>query len=295
MCVRASVVGLLLLASTAVCAELQFSDFVITAGKFQRILWREFLIEFPNLYTKKDHRIFPTGTVVFYDSEQSPMLLFFANQRIREREEGLVSRISRLNMRSPSGRRFIDITVSDVGQDLQPTPLEELLMGKLPLDLQESALRQKEIAISGETGKGQRMNHLTMKFHLGSRQSGRADIMLNVISGDENILSIREIQNGSSREVTWIVDPSGRRSRHTLRARKVRTDWMHFGSEEYLVDGRERTPAYFQTRFSRYRIEGMIVEYQKYLKSIIQTAICHTGCGEKDEEADGANGNGTET
>ena len=93
---RVLVFGVLLLTSTAAPAksDFEFSDFVITASKFQRILWREFLIAFPNLYTKKNHRIFNTGTVVFYDSEQRPALLFFANQRMNERKEGTIARIT---------------------------------------------------------------------------------------------------------------------------------------------------------------------------------------------------------
>ena len=289
---RVLVFGVLLLTSTAAPAksDFEFSDFVITASKFQRILWREFLIAFPNLYTKKNHRIFNTGTVVFYDSEQRPALLFFANQRMNERKEGTIARITRLNMRSPSGTQFIDITVSDVGKDLKATPLRSLLMGRLPLDLEESELQEKNISIFGLAGKDGRMSHLKMKHLLRTTQSGQVDITLNVVSEERNIFRIREIQNGDSREITWFIEPSSRGGRHTLQAKKVKTDWMQFGTEEYHVDGRERTPAYFQRRFSRYRVQNMIIQYQRYLKRIIESAICHSGCGCKEKDTgQGAN------
>lgn len=272
--------GLFLLTPSGASAtpELVFSAFVITAEKFQTILWREFLIEFPNIYAKRNHRIFKTGTVVFYDSDQSPTLLFFANQKIKKRKDGLVSRITRLNMRSPSGREFIDILVSDVGKDLEKTPLAQLLMGELPLDLEESMLQEKNVSVSSEeTGD------VEMRFLIRSEQAGEADIILNVVRENRNLFRIGETRKNNSREVTWFLDSEKAfNSSHTLRVKKIKTDWMLFGSEEFYLDGLESTPDAFQSNFSEFGVQRLIVDFQKQMKEAIESAICHPDCDEND-------------
>lgn len=282
---RILAVGLLLFTPFAAFgkSELHFAEFVITAKKFQRILWQEFLIEFPNIYAKKTHRIFKTGTVVFFDSEQSPSLLLFANQEMSAQKEGLISRITRLNIRSTSGREFLDIVVTDVGKNLKKTPLEKLLLGKLPLDVEEPGLQEKQVSIAGD-----KLGQVKFSLLIRSGQAGEVVSIFNLVSQGRNLYRLRDIRQRDSREITWFVHPQSWRDSHTLTARKVKTDWMLFGSETFHVDGRERTPAAFQRRFSSYGIQRLILNYQKQLKSVVQSAGCYPDCEkEKDEGNNG--------
>lgn len=282
---RILAVGLLLFTPFAAFgkSELHFAEFVITAKKFQRILWQEFLIEFPNIYAKKTHRIFKTGTVVFFDSQHSPSLLLFVNQEMSTQKEGLISRITRLNMRSASGREFLDIVVSDVGKNLKKTPLEKLLLGKLPLDVEESGLQEKQVSIAGD-----KLGQVNFSSLIRSGQAGEVVSIFNLVSQGRNLYRLRDIRQRDSREITWFVHPQSWRDSHTLTARKVKTDWMLFGSETFYVDGRERTPATFQRRFSSYGIQRLILSYQKQLKSVVQSAGCYPDCEkEKDEGNNG--------
>lgn len=261
---------LLIPSGTFAGSGLALPEFVITAEKFQWILWQEFLIEFPNIYSKASHKIFKTGTVVFYDSDQSPALLFFANQKIQKRADGSVSRITRLNMRSPSGKAFLDILVNDVGKDLKKTPLTQLLMGKLPLDLDESALQEKNITISGE-----KVGDVEIKFSIRSGKAGEVDIAVHVVSKNRNLYRIKEIQRNDSREVTWFLDhEESFKGHHTLRVKKVKTDWMLLGSEEFYVDGLERTPARYQSDFAGFGVQDALVSFQKLVKEDIRSAMC---------------------
>lgn len=253
---------------------LEFPDFVITSEKFQRILWREFLIEFPNIYSKRCHRIYDSGTVVFHDADGSPTLSFFATQEFEKLKDGLVSRLSRLYMRSPSGQELVDITVNDVGRDLQETLFDELLMGRLPLDLGESALREKSILIAGLEGAD-----VAMEFLIRPGEAGDSATVLSVVADSSNLFRIGEIQNHDSREVSWSIE-SGKRLKgtHTLRAKKIRTEWMLFGSEEFYVDGREHSPAGYQAHFSEFGVQGLIVDFQEMLKGVVEFAICYPDC-----------------
>lgn len=272
------VLGLALLTPSGVLAkrDLVFSESVITAETFQRIFWREFLIEFPNIYAKANHRIFKAGTVIFYDSDQIPTLLLFANQEIRQREDGLASRVTRLNMRSPSGKTFLGIMVSDVGEDLGKTPLEQLLIGKLPLDLYESKLRGKNIVISGKWGADVRL-----EFQIRSAKAGESAAILRVVTENRSLFRIEEIRKDDSRDVTWFLDDrkvfEGSR---TLRARRTRTDWMLFGSEEYYMNGLEITPGAFQIAFSESDVQSLIVGFPEQMQEAIESAFCREDCDE---------------
>jgi len=265
---------LILPASVHGKSGLDFSEFVITADKFQRYLWREFLVEFPNIYTKRSYRVFKAGTVVFLDTDQAPTLSFFANQKTRMQKDGLVSRTSRLNMRSPSGDEFIDIIISDLGRDLQKTPLAQLLTGRAPLGLGEPGLQEKTVSISGREA-----GDVEMRFLIRPGRTGGTDIILNVVSENRNVFRIGENRNGESREVTWFLeDEKSFKGQHTLTAKKTKTDWMLFGSEEFYVDGVERTPAEFQRDFSDFGVQDHIIKFQEQMKELIASAMCYPDC-----------------
>lgn len=256
---------------------LEFPEFVITVDKFQTLLWREFLIAFPNIYAKKCYKIYNPGSVVFHDADQQPTLSFFADQEIKAHEDGITSRVTRLNMRSSTGQAFMDIIVRDVGRGLKKTPMTQLLMGRLPLDLDESALREKNISISG--GKLARMK---IRCLIQAEDAANADITFNVVSGNHNLFRISEIRRDDSRELTWFLDRvKNFKGRHTLRAKKVKTHWMLVGSEEFYVDGRERTPGGFQSDFSKFGIQNLIVSFQEQMKGVIDSAICYPDCKDK--------------
>lgn len=93
------------------------------------------------------------------------------------------------------------------------------------------------------------------------------DVKLSVI--------IKEIQRNDSREVTWFLDhEESFKGRHTLRVKKVKTDWMLLGSEEFYVDGLERTPARYQSDFAGFGVQDALVFFRKLLKEDIRSAMC---------------------
>jgi len=237
-------------------------EFVITPEKLQRFLWRDFLIEFPNTYTTANHRILKTGTVVFYGSDHGPTHPSFANQKIITRADGLVSRTTRLKTRSSSGNALVDIVVHDVGEDLKETPLAQLLMGKLPLDLEESTLQEKKIAFSDDEG-----TYLNINTRIRPGQAGEVAIILSLLRKGRSLFRIEEIRKGDSRGVTWFLDDEETfGGRHTLRATKVKTDWMLFGSEYYNNKGREITSAAFQSSFSDLGVQRLLIGIQEQMK-----------------------------
>ena len=268
---RILIAGFFLLVSLDTFADTspRFSEFVITPGKLQRILWRDFLIVFPNIYAKASHRVYETGTTVFYDAAQAPILFFLATQEAEDLGDGSLRRMTRLDLHSPSGRKVIDVIVRDVGEDLETVPLRELLAGRLPLDLDESGLREKHISISGKD-----IRDMEMAFLIRSGQNGEEEIQLHVTGGGRNQFGIREIREHDRREIAWFLWKDAFKERRTLRVKKVKTDWMLFGSEEFYVDEAEVSPANFQAHFSG--AQGFIVKLRTQLKKAVEAAVSAT-------------------
>jgi len=262
------IAGIFLLVSldTFANSSPRFSEFVITPSKFQRILWRDFLIEFPNIYSKANHRTYETGTTVFSHGGQVPILFFQSTQGTEALKDGSVRRITRLNLHSPSGGKILDLIVRDTGETLETIPTRELMSGRLPLDLDESGLREKHISVSGE-----KIGAMEMTFLIASGRIGEEEVRLHVASGGRNQFGIREIQKRDRREVTWFLWEDAFKEHRTLKVEKLKTDWMLFGSEEFSVDSREITPAEFQERF--YAVERFIVKRRDQLKEAVEKAI----------------------
>ena len=125
-----------------------------------------------------------------------------------------------------------------------------------------------------------------MKFSIGSGQADGVNIAVDVASKNRNLFRITEIRKNDSREVTWFLDDEETFSgNHTLSVRKVKTDWMLFGSEEYHVDGLESTPAAYQRDFSQFGVQRLITDYQQQLKQALVTATCRSDCSNKDDAA----------
>jgi len=254
-------------------------EFVITPTKFQRIFWRDFLIEFPNLYTKAEHRAYRTGTVVFLDGDTRPALNLFAYQNIGSEEDGSLSRITRLSLRTIEGSNLIDIIINDQGSNLGKSPtMRDLLKGRLPLDLHEPGLREKYISVTGA-----KIGNMEMRYSIKDAESKDRKILLSFVRNARKRFGIEDIQNTVSREVTWSVSSAWSKKTSTLRAYREKADGMFFGEESYFLSDRECTPAKYQEIFGN--LQRGIIYYKSLLTKAIDTAFCYPNCGE--DEAGG--------
>lgn len=266
---------------TSISATLELPDFVITPKQLQRILWQDFLIEFPSLYTRADHRIFPTGTVVFYDSSRSPFLFLLAEQEISRSHDASTARVTRLTLRSPSEGDLLDVIISDEGQDLPPTSMYELLLGRIPLDLDEPGLSQKSIAISGT-----RAEEVKLLAAIRTSDTDDRETTLDVVTKGSTRYQVKDIHNGISREVTWFHEPvNSHEHLHTVRATKVKTDWMLIGSEEFYTDDNKTAAGPYQSDFAKFGFGGAITEYKEQLKNAVANAFCVKNCKGKSSKA----------
>lgn len=259
---------------------LDFPDFVITTEKFQSLVWRDFLIEFPGIYSKRNHRVFKSGTVDFHGSDQRPVLALFADQRMEVRPDGLIVRITRLGMRSISGTVLFDIVIVDTGSKLGEHSLDRLLTGDLPLDLTEPTLRQKTITVSGE-----RTDDIRIRFRNTPGRSGGIARTVDVMWRGIHRFAIREALRDDSREVSWTLGRGGKSEGGlTLLALKTRIEGMTFGSEAYRSDGHDTTPEIYQRLFSRSGIQGYITGFQKTMVETVRSVGCYPECREDESE-----------
>ena len=284
---RAKRIGLsIFILLTSVCmlgnTSPEVCEFVITPKKFQRIFWQDFLIEFPNIYSRADHRAYQTGTVVFLDGDARPALNLFARQKIDETDDGMLSRTTRLSLRTTDGSNLIDIIINDLGVDIaKRSVMQELLTGRLPLSLIEPGLREKNISVSGE-----RIGHMKLKYSIKGEESKDKQVLLSFIRNARKRFSIQEIQSAGSRDVTWSVNSSkGSKKSTSLRASRSKSDWMLFGEERYSLGDRDCTPARYQEVFGS--LQRSIVYYRGLLNRAIDTAFCYPDCDGSKAEGNG--------
>jgi hypothetical protein len=282
------IIGFLLLLPISPWADasLTFPDDIITAEKLQYLLWRDFQIEFPSIFTKRNYRVLETGTVVFQDSEQRPEFLLIANQEISSRPDGSAVRSIRLCMRAVDGRAIFDIAITDIGDRLERIAMEKLIAGGLPLALPEPGKWEKRILVSGEG-----INQIKLTCVSSPDVAESHVLTYDIVSKDNPVAHIREIHRTDSREVSWFLDNSKQRNGNPrtyrmLTVARSRSEGMRFGRQTYRLDEREVAAETYQRFFAESGPQALIVYLQERLVEAVRSIGCFPKCKKSNKKSE---------
>jgi hypothetical protein len=230
-------------------SKIHFSEFVITPEKFQKLMWREFLVNFKSLYAKQNFRAYRNNantSVVFYDSNGKVEFTIDFTSKQYPLSKSRIERIVSFKITDNHFGNPVEVVIKDIGENLQKIDLKELVRMKLPLELTEEGLKSKKVTLYFQGNMP-----VEIDFQLNGDLSRESKILMTLISENTLAFRVHDIRGAWNRELIWYLDRQDVfGGAHRLSVFKTKTDKDLFGSEDFYIDTILTTPKEYLNHFS---------------------------------------------